>query len=1198
MTTLLRRLSSFGSFYKKPPDGVLSIADNIYLFDRSYSLETLEETEFKSYIDNTISELNEHNPDGSYMVFNFGAQSKNQSQISCILTEQNMTVMDYPRDYEGCPLLPMETLHHFLKSSENWLSHEKSFLLMHSEQGGWPVLAFVLSALLIYLKHYTDEIKTLDMIYKQASNELLQLLTPLDPMPSQLRYLHYVSIRNVGSEWPPPDRAVTLDSVIIRLIPNFDGQDGCRPLFRVYGLDPSLPNDHDSKLLFSNPKDKKSVLFYRKADSEIVKIGFNCRIKGDVVLECVNVDESLERETMVFRVMFNTAFIRSNFLTLTRDEVDLLWGSKDHFAKFFRIEMIFSDMDLASPEVEINIQNQNNEGEEGLPQEAFSKVRDFFPVVSWLADHSNSQSKQENTKPPSQKPIDNIVSKDKSIYGAKSMNSEVKPNSNSSPVNSEISDLLNGGLSSVNILKSNFQKIANSEVKTDATPSLASIKSQVHNTSSVSQKPEFPPKSNPSVFLESEKANTSLAVIRQPSSEVLKEQLSPSRFSSSPFLLVDKTETKNNNNITSAPSKVINSLKSNLVSQQEKSSPNLGTPTNDTLPLSNSLTQSKPSTIASKIPPPPPPPLLPASSAHSHPSTKETNDDEISPIGSSKKPSTIIPLPPPPPPKSSTSASPPPPPPPPPLKSNIAVSLPPTPPPPPPKSTKSSAPPPPPKSSTTSATPKSSSSSAPPPGGKKTPPGPPPPPPPKAGGKPGGPPPPPPPSGGKPGGPPPPPPSKGRPLGPSKIPNSLTAKPIKKVNLKPLHWSKVSRAAQGSLWAETQPSKAPEINFTELENLFAVNLPDPKASSRRSAAAPKSEIVSLIEPNRARNCEIILKKLKIPFSEVTNAVLALDDSVLEVEQVDNIVKFCPTKEEIALLKNYTGDKDKLGKCDQFFLEIMKVPRFEPKATVLSFKIKFRNLVAELKGNLSIVNAVVEEVRCSVKLKRIMQTILSLGNAINQGTARGSAVGFKLDSLPKLSDTRARDNKTTLMHYLCKVLAEKLPEVLDFSLDLIHLEPSSRIQLKDLAEVRLTIQKGLEQVEQELSSSENGDSTSETFQNNLKEFLELAEAEVRSVTALYSVVGRSADALVRYFGEDPARCPFETVISTLLNFVKMFEKAHMDNLKNYELEKKKAEKEAAEREKENSKQNTPKSQSNVSNLVTRSLSGLGLGNTKR
>ncbi|KAI3835284.1 hypothetical protein MKW98_020400, partial [Papaver atlanticum] len=45
---------------------------------------------------------------------------------------------------------------------------------------------------------------------------------------------------------------------------------------------------------------------------------------------------------------------------------------------------------------------------------------------------------------------------------------------------------------------------------------------------------------------------------------------------------------------------------------------------------------------------------------------------------------------------------------------------------------------------------------------------------------------------------------------------------------------------------------------------------------------------------------------------------------------------------------------------------------------------------------------------------------------------------------------------------------------------------------------------------------------------LKDFPVVAEAEVRSLASLYSVVGRSADALALYFGEDSARCPFEQV----------------------------------------------------------------------
>jgi hypothetical protein len=48
--------------------------------------------------------------------------------------------------------------------------------------------------------------------------------------------------------------------------------------------------------------------------------------------------EDVDREEMVFRIMFNTAFIRSNILMLNRDEIDMLWNAKDEFPKDFRAE--------------------------------------------------------------------------------------------------------------------------------------------------------------------------------------------------------------------------------------------------------------------------------------------------------------------------------------------------------------------------------------------------------------------------------------------------------------------------------------------------------------------------------------------------------------------------------------------------------------------------------------------------------------------------------------------------------------------------------------------------------------------------------------------------------------------------------------------------------------------------------------------
>ncbi|EFJ38303.1 hypothetical protein SELMODRAFT_75677, partial [Selaginella moellendorffii] len=254
-------------------------------------------------------------------------------------------------------------------------------------------------------------------------------------------------------------------------------------------------------------------------------------------------------------------------------------------------------------------------------------------------------------------------------------------------------------------------------------------------------------------------------------------------------------------------------------------------------------------------------------------------------------------------------------------------------------------------------------------------------------------------------------------------------------------------------------------------------------------------------------------------------------TVLDVDQVDNLIKFCPTKEEMETLKNYTGDKECLGKCEQCFLEMMKVPKVESKF-LLNFSSPRRFE--------------------SPKLERVMQTVLSLGNALNQGTARGVAIGFRLDSLLKLKETRAHNSRTTLLHYW-QIASEKVPEILDFDKELLHLKAAT----KALAEEMQVVSKGLEKVEQELTASENDGAISDGFRKSLKSFLDMAEAEVRTLASLYSEVGCNADSLAHYFNEDPTRCPFQQVVSIIFNFIMMFKRALEENSKLVEMERKKA-----------------------------------------
>lgn len=90
---------------------------------------------------------------------------------------------------------------------------------------------------------------------------------------------------------------------------------------------------------FSNAVIMSATSIYLQAECELVKIDIHCHVQGDVVLECINLHDDMEREEMILRVMFNTSFIRSNILMLNRNDVDMMWNAKDQFSKDFRAEV-------------------------------------------------------------------------------------------------------------------------------------------------------------------------------------------------------------------------------------------------------------------------------------------------------------------------------------------------------------------------------------------------------------------------------------------------------------------------------------------------------------------------------------------------------------------------------------------------------------------------------------------------------------------------------------------------------------------------------------------------------------------------------------------------------------------------------------------------------------------------------------------
>ncbi|KDP35414.1 hypothetical protein JCGZ_10797 [Jatropha curcas] len=814
-------------FYKRPPDGLLEFVDRVYVFDSCFSTEVLPDEMYQIYLHEIVAELHEEFPDSSFLAFNF-REGEKRSQFAKILCQYDVTVMDYPRQYEGCPLLPLSLIQHFLRVSESWLSfgNHQNIILIHCERGGWPLLAYLLASFLIFNKFHSGERRTLEIVHREAPKGFLQLLSPFNPFPSQLRYLQYVARRNIAPEWPPPERTLSLDCVILRAIPSFDSENGCRPIIRIFGRDLHTKGGLSTHMLFSMSKKKKTNLrHYCQADCDVIKIDIQCWVQGDVVLECLHLDLEPEREVMMFRVMFNTAFIRSNILMLNADNLDILWESKERYPKGFRAEILFGEAEsISPPKAPTTILNGEEKG--GLPIEAFSRVQELFNGVEWV-DHNDDAAlwllKQLSVLNDARE-FSRLQNKGSSYVSP--IDSEEEYNASSAADSSDEAFEFTSKVSTDSTLlpidndghpDSNSASEPPVEVSFEVVPS--SLTQQLLNSSILPAlttigAPQPPPCPPPP-------PNFSKPISSPPLSPPPPPPPPPPSFSSKDSYA--SLPATNEGPPLPPPPPPLNSSK--------------GPPPAPPPPL---FSTSKQNSLSS--PPPPPPPPRPPSL--------------ISTTTSLKCPTTPAPPPPPPLPSQTQSLSstsfraPPPAPPPPPLGRNGSNTLkppsplPPPPPPPPPASgTKqpSSVPPP---------APKLPAAPPPPPGHSRAP-GPPPPPP--AGAKISNVPPPPPPSIGRAR------PSSGS-VGQGRGRSIGTGNAPRKTSLKPLHWVKVTRAVQGSLWADSQKqenlSRAPEIDISELESLFsAASASDGsgsnKAGGRRGSNINKPEKVQL-DPEKKR----------------------------------------------------------------------------------------------------------------------------------------------------------------------------------------------------------------------------------------------------------------------------------------------------------------------------------------------------------
>lgn len=315
----------------------------------------------------------------------------------------------------------------------------------------------------------------------------------------------------------------------------------------------------------------------------------------------------------------------------------------------------------------------------------------------------------------------------------------------------------------------------------------------------------------------------------------------------------------------------------------------------------------------------------------------------------------------------------------------------------------------------------------PPEGNLKPPPGPagpPPPPPPKA-------PPPPPPK--KPPAPPPPgpppPPGKGGPRGPPPPPGKGGARPPPvamkagsssdgdgKTKLKPFFWDKVTANPDESMvWNQI---KAGSFQFNEemIESLFGYAAADNKDKKKGVAARKEQpQYIQIIDQKKAQNLSILLRALNVTIDEVRDALL--EGNELPSELLETLIRMAPTSEEELKLRLYNGPIEQLGPAERFLKVLVDIPFAIKRLESLLFMGALQEEAANVKEAFITLEAACKELRGSRLFLKLLEAVLKTGNRMNDGTYRGGAQAFKLDTLLKLSDVKGTDGKTTLLHFV-------------------------------------------------------------------------------------------------------------------------------------------------------------------------------------
>ncbi|XP_070602999.1 protein diaphanous homolog 1 isoform X2 [Erythrolamprus reginae] len=475
-----------------------------------------------------------------------------------------------------------------------------------------------------------------------------------------------------------------------------------------------------------------------------------------------------------------------------------------------------------------------------------------------------------------------------------------------------------------------------------------------------------------------------------------------------------------------------------------------------------------------------------------------------------------------------------------------------------------------------------------------------PPPPPPLPGMPGLPPPPP-PLPGMPGLPPPPPPLPGM-LGPPPppqfgipppptlsgfgimatptLPFGLPPKKIYKpeVQLRRTNWSKITvqELSEGCFWVKAKEDRYESDDlFAKLTLRFSTaqlkSKKQPESGEEKNQAKKKVKELRVLDSKNAQNLSIFLGSFRLPYEEIKNAILEVNETVLTESMVQNLIKLMPEPDKLKLIAGLKEEYNELAESEQFGIVISSVSRLLPRLNAILFKLQFNEQVANIKPDIVAVTAACEELRNSENFGSLLSIILLVGNYMNSGSMNAGAFGFNVSFICKLRDTKSTDQKMTLLHFLAETCELQYPDILNFPDELIHVEKACQVSAEILRKNLDQMNKQISDLQHDVNNFPSKTEEKDTFVEKMTSFVKGAQEQYEKLRMMHANMENLYKELGQYFLFDTNKISIEEFFTNLRNFKNMFLQAVKENQKRREMEEKmrraKLAKEKAEKERQ-------------------------------